>query len=283
MAVTHAPRVVVTGIGAITPLGASLGDTAAALAAGRSAIAPATLFDAGGFALCDAAEIRDWDPRPSFRTPKAIKLTDRPARFAVAAAQMALDDAAWPRDEPTLAGLGVVFGSSGSDLQAADLARALREEPAAGNGDIAAFARCILGGLNPLWLLIGLPNMISSHVAIQIEARGPNSTIMSDWIAGHQAIGEAADWIRSGAATAVLAGAADCGVQPFAYCAYQQAGLFDASVDPRFVPGEGAAAFLLEDRGAAIARGAPIRAGARRRRHARGAGERSRADIGADV
>ena len=78
---------------------------------------------------------------------------------------------------------------------------------------------------------------------------------MSDWAAGHQAIGEASEWIRSGEADAVLAGGADSGIQPFAYAAYEQAGLFDAHDEPAFVPGEGAAMFLLEERGAALSRG----------------------------
>jgi 3-oxoacyl-[acyl-carrier-protein] synthase II len=252
-------RVVITGIGAITPLGATLAATRDALAAGRTAVAPATLFDASGFACALAAEVRDWDPRPSFRAPKALKLTDRPARFAVAAAEMALADARWPAaDQQANEALGVAVGSSGSDLQARDLGRAL-----AGDGDgrvavdVPVFADRILRGLNPLWLLVSLPNMTSAHVAIQLQARGPNTTVMSDWAAGHQAIGEAAEWIRGGEADAVLAGGADCGIQPFVYAAYQQAGLFDAADgDAGFVPGEGAAMFLLESRDAALARGA---------------------------
>jgi 3-oxoacyl-(acyl-carrier-protein) synthase len=249
--------VVVTGIGAITPLGPTLAATIDALAADRSAVEPASIFDAGGFACADSAEIRDWDPRPSFRVPKALKLTDRPAWFAVAAARMALADARWNLDEEARQeSLGVVIGSSGSDLQARDLAHAMAGD-ASGRiaNDVPAFADRMLSRLNPLWLLVSLPNMTSAHVAIQVQARGPNSTIMTDWTAGLQAIGEAAEWIRSGEADAVLAGGADCGVQPFAYAAYQQAQYFNGDTH-RFVPGEGAAVFLLESHDAAVARGA---------------------------
>ena len=253
-------RVVITGIGAVTPLGPSLGATLDALAAGKSAVREATLFDATGFACANAAEVRNWDPRPSFRVPKALKLTDRPARFAVAAAEMALDHARWPRDEHRLDALGVVIGSSGSDLQVPDIGRALAgDEDARSATDIAYFAERMLSGLNPLWLLVSLPNMTSAHVAIQLQARGPNSTIMSDWVAGHQAIGEAAEWIRSGEADAVLAGGADSAIQPLAYAACQQAGFFEADQDgDGLVPAEGAALFLLEERDAACARGATI-------------------------
>jgi 3-oxoacyl-[acyl-carrier-protein] synthase II len=181
---------------------------AAALAADRSAIAPASIFDAGGFACTDSAEIRDWDPRPSFRVPKALKLTDRPARFAVAAARMALVDARWDVDDDMRQeSLAVVIGSSGSDLQARDLAHALGDDPSGETAnDVPVFADRILNRLNPLWLLVSLPNMTSAHVAIQVQARGPNSTIMSDWTAGLQAIGEAVEWISAGEADAVLAG-----------------------------------------------------------------------------
>jgi 3-oxoacyl-[acyl-carrier-protein] synthase II len=250
-------RVVVTGAGVISPLGHSLQATTGAIAAGHSAIAAASLFDARGFQSADAAEIADWDPRPSFRLPKALKLADRPARFAVASAQMALDDGRYPRAEDALVQLGVALGSSGSDLQARDLVRALGRPASDWRvDDIAAFGGRILDGLNPLWLLVSLPNMTSAHVAIQLEAHGPNTTIMSDWTAGHQAIGEGALWVDMGEADAVLAGGADCAIQPFAFAAFEQAGLLPAAGTlDGLVPSEGAAVFLLEDREAAAARG----------------------------
>ena len=183
-----------------------------------------------------------------------MKIAHRSARFAVAAAQMALADAAWPesgsRDD-----LGVVMGTSGFDPQLDDLALALGPDPDARTAtDIPFFADRILGGLNPLWLLIGLPNMASAQLAIQLEARGPNNTVMTDWIAGSQAIGEAMLLIQSGEARAVLAGGADTALFPYVYASYDQAGLLGRGM----VPGEGAAVFLLEDRGHAVARGAPI-------------------------
>jgi len=250
-------RVVVTGAGVISPLGHSLQDTTEAIGAGRTAIAPASRFDAGGFRSSDAAEIGDWDPRPSFRLPKALKLADRPARFAVASAQVALDGGRYPRAGAALLQLGVAIGSSGSDLQARDLVRALgRDASDWGVDDIAAFGGRILDGLNPLWLLVSLPNMASAHVAIQLEAHGPNTTIMSDWTAGHQAIGEAALWIDMGEADAVLAGGADCAIQPFAFAAFEQSDLLPDGGLAGLVPSEGAALFLLEAADAAAARGA---------------------------
>jgi len=239
--------VVVTGIGAVTPLGHTLRETLDALDRGESALREATLFDATGFRENRAAEVTGFDARAHFRVTKALKVTERKTRFAVAAASMALHDAGFPEGEDERTGLGVVLGVSGSDIQAPDFARAFARHPEGG------FAEKVLGGMNPLWLLISLPNMVSAHAAIQLQARGPNSTVMTDFLAGLQAIGEAAAWIRAGEAKAVLAGGADSALFPYAYGGFQQAGLFD---DGRFVPGEGAAVLLLEDADEAARRGA---------------------------
>jgi 3-oxoacyl-[acyl-carrier-protein] synthase II len=249
-------RAVVTGVGLVTPLGPSLAETRAALAAGSSAVAPATLCDASPFPSGRAGEASDAGARALFRTPKALKLCDRRTRFAVCAAAMALADAGLPpapRD-----GLGVAIGTSGSDLGAAELSAALAraEEPALAARDAAAFGAAALGGLNPLWLLVHLPNMASAHVAIQLEARGPNTTVMTGLSAGLGALATAAEWIVEGAADAVLAGGADAGVHVFSFAALEQAGCLEGPAP--LVPGEGAAVFLLEEEGAARARGARV-------------------------
>jgi 3-oxoacyl-[acyl-carrier-protein] synthase II len=248
-------RVVVTGIGAVTPLG-DLSGTRRALAEGRRA--PTGRSRYGGPA--PAAEVRDFDARPHFRIPKALKLTDRRTQMAVAAASMAMADAGAGGGGIDPERLGVVIGSSGSDLQAEDLARATADPEHRAAEDIPFFAERILSGLNPLWLLVNLPNMASAHVAIQLDARGPNSTVMTDWIAGAQAIGEGAGWIRSGEADAVLAGGADVGILPFALASYEQAELFrpDAGLPEPFTVSEGAAVLLLEEAEHAARRGARI-------------------------
>lgn len=249
------PRALITGIGVVSPLGVGARDTLRRVASGDRAAGPPGVFDASAFAQPLGGEVRDFDARPFFRVTKALKLADRAARFAVAAAHLALADAACADGSIAAERLGVAIGSSGSDLQAPALARALagmREEDV---DDTVRFGERILGGVNPLWLLVNLPNMASAHVAIQFEARGPNSTVMSDWAAGLQAIGEAAEWIGEGEADAVLAGGSDSGIMPFAYAAFQQAGLFGGATR-RFVPAEGGAVFLVESARAARARSA---------------------------
>lgn len=253
-----ARRVVVTGVGLVTPLGTGLPANLEALASGRSAVAPATLLDATPFASSLAGEVPAFDARPFFRAPKALKLCDRRTRLAVAAAALAVADAAFPGS--ALEALGVAVGTSGSDLGAGELSAAVARaaDPERAAEEAAAFGAGALPGLNPLWLLVHLPNMASAHVAIQLGARGPNTTVMTGEAAGLQAIVEGAEWIREGRADAVLAGGAESPVHPFAFAAHDQAGRLGG---PRpLVPAEGAAVLLLEERGFALARGARPRA-----------------------
>lgn len=198
--------------------------------------------------MTDAAEVDELDARPFFRVPKSMKLTDSRTQFAVAAASMALRDAGLETGHFDADRAGVILGSSGSDLRVEELARALKGCDA---GDPAVFGRQILSGLNPLWLLINLPNMVSAHVSIQFDLRGPNSTVMTDWIAGIQSMGEAASWIENGEADVVVCGGADCGVLPFVLSNYEER--------MQFHPADGAALFVLEEREYALRRGAPVR------------------------
>jgi hypothetical protein len=182
-----------------------------------------------------------------------MKLTDERTRFAVAAASMALEDAGLIAGSFDADRAGVLLGTSGSDLQVEDLGRALQGADAE---SISSFGSSILSGLNPLWLLVNLPNMVSAHVSIQFELRGPNSTVMTDWIAGLQAIGEAASWIEQDEADMMLCGAAECAVLPFVFSGYEHSGLFDG--DEPVVFGDAAALFVLEEREHALLRGARI-------------------------
>ena len=247
-------RVVLTGSGAVTPFG-DLSQSIEAVNTRRSALAPVRAFDTSAFREQRGGECHDFDARPWFRLPKTLKLADRCTRFAVAASAMAFADSGL--DAESAAAAGVLIGTNTSDLQAGDLARAVGPLSDGDVCDIDYFGGRILRKLPPLWLLINLANMASAHVAIQLGAHGPNSTITTDWIGGLQAIGEAARWIADGDAEVVLAGGADCGILPFLYAALEEEGFFSGG-DPAFVPGEGAAVFVLEEHGHARARGARI-------------------------
>ncbi len=242
-------RVVITGVGVVSPLGLDAPSARAAAATGRSCVGPLSACggSAGGRGV--GGEVRGADPRQWFTAPKALKMTDRPAQFAVGAAQEALADAGWEHDRDRSA-VGVISGTSGHDLLLHDIAAAIGPDPEGrAVTDIAWCAERLMDGLPPLWLVTVLPNMVSAQVAMQTGAAGPCSSLMSAEAAGLQAIGEAADWIRAGEVEVVLAGGADSAINTFA----------TASIEPR-VPGEGAAMFVLEDLAHAEARGARYRA-----------------------
>lgn len=254
-------RPVVTGIGLITPLGVGLEETFQALrhdgATGVTAGATRTRLSRSTQQPAWRLAIPHFEPRPFFHTPKSVKLTDRKTQLAVAAAELAVRDAGISDDDSRDA-LAVVLGCSSSDVDTDGLGRAVARSAGDVTSDIPAFAEAILKGLNPLWLLVNLPNMVSAHVAIQQRSQGPNWTVMTDWIAGLQAIGEAAAGISTGELDWALAGGADCGTPVFFAACYGQDGALGEN-GRGLVLSEGAAILVLESEEHARARGARLR------------------------
>lgn len=254
--------VVVTGLGVVTALGNDLVTTLERLDRGCSGIGPLTRFDASGCSFSSAAEVRGFQARPYFNLPKAVKLTDRKTQMAVASAAMALEHAGLAGSETDLEEMGVIVGTGASDQQPQEVARAIGYDPDLTSAtDIAFFSRQILSGLSPLWLLVNLPSMVSAHVAIQFGMRATNNTLMTDWISGSQAVGEAFRCVQSGEAEVMLAGGTESPVYPQALLSYAQAGLGDESnAGADFVGGEGAGFLVLEEGQHALERGIPIHA-----------------------
>jgi 3-oxoacyl-[acyl-carrier-protein] synthase II len=250
-------RVVITGLGAVTPRGNDVTSAWHAIAAEDISHGVVPALPPGG-SVPKVLRVRDFDPRSYFKSPKSIKLADRKAQLAVAAAVMAFGDAALDSAPLDRERIGISMGSGNVELQVEDLAKAIGPgadlRPAT---DLPFFARQILSNLNPLWLLVSLPNMISAHVSIQLQVMGPNTTWMTDWIAGAQAVGEAWLWIRSGEADCVLAGGADSSISPLDMFGWDQ-------VESRCNPlegcsaAEGAAVLVLEEMQSALGRRAHI-------------------------
>jgi len=250
-------RVVVTGMGAITPLGQTVSEFWDNLVAGRSGVAPMTLANTESFPCKFAGEVKDWEPK-RFIEHKSARRMSRFAQFMVAAAGQALEDAALNLDGENRDRIGVLIGNGGGgypDIQ--DAARTLFEK----------------GGmrLDPLYLAKTLGNMAAAQVALQFNLRGYNGTIVTACAAGTQAIGEAAHLIRGGRAEIVLTGGCEAGICELglagfsvmrAVTAYEgdpakASRPFDLNRDG-FVPCEGAGALVLESEAHAIARGARI-------------------------
>jgi 3-oxoacyl-[acyl-carrier-protein] synthase II len=272
-------RAAITGVGVVTPIGIGLQCFAEALRAGRSGVGAITAFDCEGFDTRIAAAVpEDFDGTSWVEPRKLTKLMSRPALFAVAAAAMARREARLVTSDVDPERVGVVMGAGGMGTTDNDLlavqARAVLESGGSvrnGDWDVPAFARVFSARTNPLATLRGLPNLAAAHVAIQQNARGPNSTITTACTAGTQAIGEGLRLIQRGEADVVFAGGTDAMINPVGVLGFSLLGTlsrrndrpesasrpFDLDRDG-FVIGEGAGVVVLERESLARARGAPI-------------------------
>jgi 3-oxoacyl-[acyl-carrier-protein] synthase II len=248
-------RVCVTGLGAVTPIGNDVDSTWRAAVAGESGIDFIRSFDASGFPVRIAAEVKDFDP-VSVAPPKEARRLDRNVLLALGAANEAIADAGLNGFDP--ARVGVVFGSAiGGFLGIMEQGDVLRERGP--------------DRVSPHFLPNVLVDSASGQLAISLGLRGPNYAVVSACATGSHAVGEGAELIRRGDADAVLAGGTEACMHPLilaGFCAMR--GLvaedehpprasrpFDAT-RAGFVIGEGACVLVLEELEAARARGATV-------------------------
>src|SRR3954467_13000078 len=249
-------RVVITGLGAGTPLGLDAPSTWDSAVNGRSGIDFIQAFDASGFPVRIAAQVKGFDPdRPA--PPQEPRRTERYTQIALAAATEAAKESG-VLDKYESERVGVVFGSAiGGLIGIAEQHQTLLERGAA--------------RVSPSFLPSVLVDSASGQIAITLGVRGPNYAVVSACATGSHAIGEAAEMIKRGAADAVLAGGSEACVHPLilaGFCAMR--GLVVEDVDPTkasrpfdatragFVMSEGAAVVALEELESARARGATI-------------------------
>ena len=186
------PRVVVTGMGAITPVGLSVAESWEGVLSGRSGIDQITRFDTTGLPCTIAGEIKGFEPT-QYMPGKEARRMSRASQLAVAAARQAMDDAGFNGRMPDAERTGVVMGTGMGGFEKAD-------------ENLVAYREKGLGRVNPFALISSLPNMPSHHVSVLAQTLGPINTISTACATGTQAIGEAADLIRHGRADAVIAG-----------------------------------------------------------------------------
>jgi 3-oxoacyl-[acyl-carrier-protein] synthase II len=254
-------RVVVTGLGAISPVGHTMASTWDAIVAGRSGAGSITLFDTSEHKVSIAAEVPDFDPTRYF-DPKEARRLDRCSQFALVAAREAMADAGLeldpdsPEAERAGAVVGVGFGGMETFIEEV---RVLHERGP--------------GRVSPLGIPKIIANMPAGLVSIEHHLLGPVSCTVTACSASANAIGDAAEIIRRGAADLMVAGGSEAAITTYAVAAFAQARAlstrnddpavasrpFDAGRDG-FVMGEGAAMLVLEERDRAIARDATIHA-----------------------
>ena len=266
-------RVVITGIGAVTPVGHDVRSTWESVKAGKSGIGPITHFDASSFPTTFAAEVSGYDFAAAVDDPSPFAAAGRNVRYAVGAATQAVSESGLlgGPHAPDPARFGVYLGAGEGQQNFHVFMQMLADSRVDGELDLAAFTRVGLERLDPREELEQEPNMPSAHLAALFDAQGPNLNCLTACAASSQAIGEATEIIRRGDADVMLSGGAHSMIHPFGLTGFNlltslstrnddpQAASrpFDADRDG-FVLGEGAGMLVLEEHDRAVKRGANI-------------------------
>jgi beta-ketoacyl-acyl-carrier-protein synthase II len=251
-------RVVITGLGAVTPLGSSVKLLWDGLLAGKSGIRRITQFDASFLPCQIAGEIPDFDPT-QYMERKETRRFPRSSQIAMASASQALADAGLSNPVPDPERTGVVYGTAMGGIE-----RVVE--------GIHILQTQGLDRVNPFTVPTGIPNLPAFLISYTFKCLGPNSTICTACATGTQTVGEAAELIRRGAADVVITGGVEALIRDFAiggFCAMRALPLnyndrpeaasrpFDAKREG-FIFSEGAAALVLESLEHAKARGARV-------------------------
>lgn len=252
-----ARRVVVTGLGAITPVGNDVPTTWSALVAGKSGVARITQFDPSPFSVQIAGEVKNFNPT-DFLEPSEARRMDRCVQFAVVAAMEALKDANLQVTEDNAERFGAVVGSSVGGIKTLLENQRILEERGPRR-------------VGPWFLPMMVPDTSAGQIAITLGVKGPNMCISTSCATGGNAIGEAWEMVRRGDADIMFAGGTESAVVPVSLAGFIQAkALATNNEQPEkamcpwdkkrngFVMSEGAAILILEELEHARARGAKI-------------------------
>ncbi|RIK76773.1 MAG: beta-ketoacyl-[acyl-carrier-protein] synthase II [Planctomycetota bacterium] len=263
-------RVVVTGIGCVTPLGTNPEQLWQNLLAGKSGVARTTLFDAANFPTKISAEVRNWSIADEGEDAAVWAKRSRHTTFAAGAAKQAVRDAGvMDGVEPTR--FGVYLGAGEGQQDFYRFARMMTAATTSGDFSLKKFVEAAVKELDPVAELEQEPNMPAGYLAGMFNAQGPNVNCLTACAASSQAIGEATEIIRRGEADVMLSGGAHSMIHPFGVTGFNLlTALSERNDEPErasrpfdlhrdgFVLGEGAAMVVLEEFERAKARGAKI-------------------------
>ncbi len=264
-------RVVVTGIGCITPIGQSVDAMWESLCEGRSGIDNITHFDASNFPTRFAAEVKDFDLSQYVDDPQRFEYSGRNVHFAIGAATQAMTNSGLLDREFDPERLGVYLGAGEGAQDFMMFMKIITESQRDGELDLEIFTRVGLEHLHAQTELEQEPNRAAGHLASLFDAQGPNLNCLTACAASSQAIGEATEIIRRGDADAMLSGGAHSMIHPFGVTGFnlltalsthndepiKASRPFDRNRDG-FVLGEGAGMLILEELEHAKTRGAKI-------------------------
>jgi 3-oxoacyl-[acyl-carrier-protein] synthase II len=252
-------RVVITGLGAITPIGNDLESYLKGLQSGRNGVDKITLFDASSHACRFAAEVKSFDPTGKLE-PKESKRWDRFSKFGVIAAKEALNHSGLIIDNSNSGRIGVIIGSGVGGLLTMETQAHVLENKGASR-------------VSPFTVPMMIPNMATGLAAIALGAKGPSSAVSTACAAGSNAIGDAFRLLQLGKADAMVCGGAEASITPLGVAGFASAKAlsfrnddpstasrpFDSQRDG-FVIGEGAGVLILETLDHALKRDATIHA-----------------------
>ncbi len=250
-------RVVVTGLGMITPLGIGVEPTWQALLAGKSGIGPITCFDTTGFETTIAGEIKNFKPE-TFISPKLVKRMDRFVQVAVATAVLAMEDGALEITPDLQPHVGSIVGCGLGGLATIEKYHKILLEKGPKR-------------ISPFFIPMLIPNMAPGMVAMQFGAQGPNTSTVTACASGAHAIGDAFKTIQRGAAKAMITGGVESVITPLGVAGFNSLKAlstrndnpekasrpFDLNRDG-FVMAEGGGILIMEELEFAKARGAKI-------------------------
>ena len=250
-------RIVVTGMGAVTPLGIGVDKFWEGLVAGRSGVGPVTQFDATGYDCRIAAEVRDFDPLSYFDRKEARHM-DRFTQMAVAAAKMALEDARLDPAHADTNRTGCIFGSGiGGISTLGDQFQILAEKGP--------------GRVSPFFIPMFIANMAAGQISMHFGLKGFNETVVTACATSNNAIGDAFKAIQWGMADVMVTGGSEASLVPVAFAGFSSMkALSTRNEEPErasrpfdmdrdgFIMGEGAGTLVLESLEHALLRGAPI-------------------------
>ena len=248
-------RVVVTGMGAVTPIGNDVPAFWEGLKSGKNGIAPVTRFDASEYKATLAAEVKDFDPA-LYMEKTEIRKTDPFVQYAMAAACQAMEDSGLAgKIAPERLGVYVGSGIGGFQTLAAEHEKLLEKGPRR---------------VSPHFIPMMIANIAAGNIAIRFGATGPCLPVVTACATGTNEIGEAFRAIRYGYADAIIAGGSEAAITPLGFAGFINCMALTTSADPAaasipfdkrrsgFVMGEGAGALVLEEYEHAKARGAAI-------------------------
>ena len=250
-------RVVITGLGLVTPLGIGVDETWTALCRGQSGISEITRFDTSGFDTKIAGEVKNFNPK-DFLPIKEAKRTQPFIAYAVAASRMALEDSGLTIDKANENRVGVLTGCGLGGLQLLEQTTVILQKKGPQR-------------ITPFFIPMMIGNMAPGMISIYLGAKGPNSSIATACAAGTHAIGDAFKIIKRGAADAMITGGVESVITPTCIAGFNAMKALSLRNDPPekasrpfdrdrdgFVVGEGCGILILETLEAALERGARI-------------------------